>query len=223
MIADQRGRVRRERAKGERTAAVARITAAARALLREHTVFDLSAATVASQAETTRQTVHGYFPSMHELIFALADELTVDFQRAGSDLDVDDPHWPYLYAERVATVALADPVPNRQVLLVSASQGRGMAAATSETTREIIPALERRNPVAADKASWLLLTLFRGTLFTWAAEELSAEELRKSLRDVADVVIAQRELWGRAANEHEIGKPSEEVAAPDTSDGAEEV
>ena len=199
MIADQRGRVRRERAEGERAAAVERITAAARALLREHSVFELSAATVASLAETTRQTVHNYFPSMHELIFALADDLTVDFQTAGSDLDVDDPEWPYLYAERVANVALADPVPNRQVLLVSASQGRGMAAATSETNRQIVPALNRRNPVAADKAAWLTLTLFRGTLFTWAAEQLSDDELRSNMRDVADVVVTQREIWNKAA------------------------
>ena len=198
MIADLRGRVRRERAEGERAAAVERITAAARALLREHSVFELSAATVASLAETTRQTVHNYFPSMHELIFALADDLTVDFQTAGSDLDVDDPQWPYLYAERVANVALADPVPNRQVLLVSASQGRGMAAATSETNRQIVPALNRRNPVAADKAAWLTLTLFRGTLFTWAAEQLSDDELRSYMRDVADVVVTQREIWNKA-------------------------
>ena len=135
---------------------------------------------------------------MHELIFALADDLTVDFQTAGSDLDVDDPQWPYLYAERVANVALADPVPNRQVLLVSASQGRGMAAATSETNRQIVPALNRRNPMAADKAAWLTLTLFRGTLFTWAAEQLSDDELRSNMRDVADVVVTQREIWNKA-------------------------
>ena len=198
MIADQRGRVRRERAEGERAAAVERITAAARALLREHSVFELSAATVASLAETTRQTVHHYFSSMRELIFALADDVIVDFQTAGSDLDVDDPQWPYLYAERVANVALADPVLNRQVLLVSASQGRGMAAATSETNRQIVPALNRRNPMAADKAAWLTLTLFRGTLFTWAAEQLSDDELRSNMRDVADVVVTQREIWNKA-------------------------
>ena len=198
MIADQRGRVRRERAEGERAAAVERITAAARALLREHSVFELSAATVASLAETTRQTVHNYFPSMHELIFALADDLTVDFQTAGSDLDVDDLQWPYLYAERVANVALADPVLNRQVLLVSASQGRGMAAATSETNRQVVRVLNRRNPMAADKAAWLTLTLFRGTLFTWAAEQLSDDELRSNMRDVADVVVTQREIWNKA-------------------------
>jgi len=198
VIADQRGRVRRERAEGERAAAVERITAAARALLREHSVFELSAATVASLAETTRQTVHNYFPSMHELIFALADDLTVDFQTAGSDLDVDDPQWPYLYAERVANVALADPIPNRQVLLVSASQGRGMAAATSETNRQVVRVLNRRNPMAADKAAWLTLTLFRGTVFTWAAEQLSDDELRSNMRDVADVVVTQREIWNKA-------------------------
>ncbi len=198
MIADQRGRVRRERAEGERAAAVERITAAARALLREHSVFELSAATVASLAETTRQTVHHYFPSMHELIFALADDVIVDFQTAGSDLDVDDPQWPYLYAERVANVALADPVLNRQVLLVSASQGRGMAAATSETNGQVVRVLNRRNPMAADKAAWLTLTLFRGTLFTWAAEQLSDDELRSNMRDVADVVVTQREIWNKA-------------------------
>ena len=70
-----------------------------------------------------------------------------------------------------------------------------MAAATAETNRQIVPALEKRNPVAADKASWLTLTLFRGVLFTWAAEKLSDEELRRSLHDVADVVVAQRRLW----------------------------
>ena len=161
-------------------------------------MFELSAATVASLAETTRQTVHHYFPSMRELIFALADDLTVDFQTAGSDLDVDDPQWPYLYAERVANVALADPVLNRQVLLVSASQGRSMAVATSETNRQVVRVLNRRNPMAADKAAWLTLTLFRGTLFTWAAEQLSDDELRSNMRDVADVVVTQREIWNKA-------------------------
>jgi len=135
---------------------------------------------------------------MRELIFALADDVIVDFQTAGSDLDVDDPQWPYLYAERVANVALADPVLNRQVLLVSASQGRGMAAATSETNRQVVRVLNRRNPMAADKAAWLTLTLFRGTLFTWAAEQLSDDELRSNMRDVADVVVTQREIWNKA-------------------------
>ena len=194
-VSDGRGDARRERAAVQRAEALATIHEAARVVLRGHSVFDLSGAVVATAAGRTRQMIHLYYPSMHEMIFALADELTVAFQGAGSDLDVDDPRWPYLYAERVADVALADPVPNRQVLLVSASQGRGMAAATAETNRQIVPALEKRNPVAADEASWLTLTLFRGVLFTWAAEKLSDEELRRTLHDVADVVVAQRRLW----------------------------
>ena len=199
-VSDGRGDARRERAAIQRSQALATIHDAARVVLREHSVFDLSGAVVAKAAGRTRQMIHLYYPSMRDLVFALADELTVAFQGAGSDLDVDDPRWPYLYAERVADVALGDPVPNRQVLLVSASQGRGMAAATAETNRQIVPALEKRNPVAADKASWLTLTLFRGVLFTWAAEKLSDEELRRNLQDVAGVVSAQRRVWAEEAS-----------------------
>ena len=198
-VSDGRGDARRERAAVQRAESLATIHDAARAILREHSIFDLSGAVVAKAVGRTRQMIHAYYPSMDELVFALADELTVAFQTAGSDLDVGDPRWPYLYAQRVAEVALGDPVPNRQVLLVSASQGRGMAAATAETNRQIVPALQRRNPVAADRASWLTLTLFRGVLFTWAAEKLSDEELRRSLYDVAEVVSAQRRLWSENA------------------------
>ncbi|MGZ0185231.1 MAG: TetR/AcrR family transcriptional regulator [Acidimicrobiales bacterium] len=173
---------------------------AARVVLREHSVFDLSASVVARVAGLTRQTVYKYFPTMRQLVFALADELTVGFQKAGVDLDVEGPDWPRLYVDAVVDLLLADPIPNRQVILVSASQGRGMAAATAGTSREILPVMEMRNPVEAERAAWLTLTLFRGTLFTWAAEQLSDEALRADLRKVADVVVAQREIWNTATS-----------------------
>ena len=198
-MSDGRGEVRRERAAVERAAAAEKCLLAAREILREYSVFDLSAAVIAEVAGLTRQSVHKYYPTMRQLVFALADELTVGFQGAGLGLDVEDPNWPHLYGDAVVDLLLEDPIPNRQVLLVSASQGRGMVAATAETSREIIPAIERRNPVAAERATWLTLTLFRGTLFTWAAEKLSDDELRSNIRDVADVVVAQREIWNKAA------------------------
>ena len=199
-IIDGRGAARRERASVEREATVGRILAGARAVLREHTVFDLTFAVVADAAGTTRQTVHTYFPSVSDLIFAIADELTVAFQAASSVADIDNPQWPSLYAGRVADVALADPGPNRQVLLVSASQGRGGSAATAGTARELAEVLGGRDPVDADRAAWLAMTLFRGVLFTWGAEGLSAEELRRALFAVADVVSSQRHLWSGSSS-----------------------
>ena len=192
---DGRGAARRERAVIQRAETVHWLHSAARAGLREQSVFDLSAAVVARGAGTTRQTVHHYFPSMRDLVFGLADELTVAFQGAGKGLEVEAFDWPYRFADRVAGIALNAPIPNRQVLLVSASQGRGMAAATAETSQESIPALQRRNSVGADRATWMTVTLFRGVLFTWAAEKLSDEELRRSLHDVAERVAAQRRVW----------------------------
>jgi len=35
-------------------------------------------------------------------------------------------------------------------------------------------------------------------VFTWAAEQLSDDELRSNMRDVADVVVTQREIWNKA-------------------------
>ena len=199
-LSDGRGESRRERAALERAVATEKCIVAARVVLREHSVFDLSASVVARVAGLTRQTVYKYFPTMRELVFALADELTVGFQKAGVDLDVEGPDWPRLYVDAVVDLLLADPIPNRQVILVSASQGRGMAAATAGTSREILPVMEMRNPVEAERAAWLTLTLFRGTLFTWAAEQLSDEALRADLRKVADVVVAQREIWNTATS-----------------------
>jgi len=199
-LSDGRGESRRERAALERAVATEKCIVAARVVLREHSVFDLSASVVARVAGLTRQTVYKYFPTMRQLVFALADELTVGFQKAGVDLDVEGPDWPRLYVDAVVDLLLADPIPNRQVILVSASQGRGMAAATAGTSREILPVMEMRNPVEAESAAWLTLTLFRGTLFTWAAEQLSDEALRADLRKVADVVVAQREIWNTATS-----------------------
>ena len=198
-VSDGRGESRRERAALERAVATEKCIVAARVVLREHSVFDLSASVVARVAGLTRQTVYKYFPTMRQLVFALADELTVGFQKAGVDLDVEGPDWPRLYVDAVVDLLLADPIPNRQVILVSASQGRGMAAATAGTSREILPVMEMRNPVEAERAAWLTLTLFRGTLFTWAAEQLSDEALRADLRKVADVVVAQRRVWSEEA------------------------
>ena len=202
-ISDGRGAARRERASVEREATVGRILAGARAVLREHTIFDLTLAVVADAAGTTRQTVHTYFPSVSDLIFAIADEVTVAFQRAGTGLDAGASDFPYRYADQVADIALADPIPNRQVLLVSASQGRRGSPA-SLSWEEVVPVLEQRSPVSADDAAWLLLTLFRGALFTWAVEEMSEEALRADLHKVADLVTAQRRVWseeaGRAGN-----------------------
>ena len=199
-LSDGRGESRRERAALERAVATEKCIVAARVVLREHSVFDLSASVVARVAGLTRQTVYKYYPTMRQLVFALADELTVGFQKAGVDLDVEGPDWPRLYVDAVVDLLLADPIPNRQVILVSASQGRGMAAATAGTSREILPVMEMRNPVEAERAAWLTLTLFRGTLFTWAAEQLSDEALRADLRKVADVVVAQREIWNTATS-----------------------
>ena len=199
-VSDGRGESRRERAALERAVATEKCIVAARVVLREHSVFDLSASVVARVAGLTRQTVYKYFPTMRQLVFALADELTVGFQKAGVGLDVEGPDWPHLYGDAVVDLLLADPIPNRQVILVSASQGRGMAAATAGTSREILPVMEMRNPVEAERAAWLTLTLFRGTLFTWAAEQLSDEALRADLRKVADVVVAQREIWNTATS-----------------------
>ena len=199
-LSDGRGESRRERAALERAVATEKCIVAARVVLREHSVFDLSASVVARVAGLTRQTVYKYFPTMRQLVFALADELTVGFQKAGVDLDVEGPDWPRLYVDAVVDRLLADPIPNRQVILVSASQGRGMAAAAAGPSREILPVLEMRNPVEAESAAWLTLTLFRGTLFTWAAEQLSDEALRADLRKVADVVVAQREIWNTATS-----------------------
>jgi len=197
-ISDGRGAARRERASAEREATVGRILAGARAVLREHTVFDLTLAVVADAAGTTRQTVHTYFPSVSDLIFAIADEVTVAFQRAGTGLDAGASDFPYRYADRVADIALADQIPNRQVLLVSASQGRRGSPA-SLSWEEVVPVLEQRSPVSADDAAWLLLTLFRGALFTWAVEEMSEEALRADLHKVADLVTAQRRVWSEEA------------------------
>jgi AcrR family transcriptional regulator len=197
-ISDGRGAARRERASAEREATVSRILAGARAVLREHTVFDLTFAVVADAAGTTRQTVHTYFPSVSDLIFAIADEVTVAFQRAGTGLDAGASDFPYRYADQVADIALADQIPNRQVLLVSASQGRRGSPA-SLSWEEVVPVLEQRSPVSADDAAWLLLTLFRGALFTWAVEEMSEEALRADLHKVADLVTAQRRVWSEEA------------------------
>lgn len=197
-LSDGRGESRRERAVVERAVATEKCLWAAREVLREHSVFDLSASVIARVSGLTRQTVYKYYPAMRQLVFALADELTVGFQKAGVGLDVEGPDWPHLYGDAVVDLLLADPIANRQVILVSASQGRGMAAAAADTSREILPVMEMRNPVEAERAAWLTLTLFRGTLFTWAAEQLSDDELRSTMRDVADVVVAQREIWNTA-------------------------
>ena len=182
-----RKHARQQRAIGEKAATHQLLLEAAADILREGSIFDLTAIDLGRRAGVTRQTVYRYFPNTESIFKALSDQVISqiydDLQLpSGANNPLDH------FVTRAISVLTRDSRVTRQLALASAL---GRAAGSwhqvdpeALLVKVISERPERERPVSNDAAvaARLMITYFRGALYGWAAGFYSDTEFEKQVR-----------------------------------------
>ena len=178
---------RQRRAREETAAKRQHLLACARIILREGSIFDLTAISLAQQAGVTRQTVYRYFPSTETIFKALSDQVITqvyeDLRVANEGKDTLDH-----FVTKAMGVFTSDSLVIRQLALASAlgrASGRWQQVDPEGILLQIVSDMpEAKRPVSADPAisARMMITYFRGALYGWAAGFYSDEEFEKQVR-----------------------------------------
>ena len=196
MSVDGRGAARRDRAVGERAVSKDTILDATRALLRKGSALEIRAIDIAEESGLSRQTVFHYYPAIRLIFFELSDLCQSALQEAVRAVDPYEADWEIRVSEVAADILLEDSAVNRQVLFISASQGRGADAVMAETRHIVANVFQTRlaagtskYPSYRDDIAYVSLTLFNGLMYQWAAGILSDDEFRNESSLVVERVV----------------------------------
>ena len=150
-------------------------------------MFDLTAISLGHQAGVTRQTVYRYFPNTESIFKALSDQVIMrvyrDLQLPSENVDALDR-----FVTKAIGVFVGDSMVIRQLVLASAL-GRASGSWHQVDPEEILlkvvsdmPADKR--PVSPEPAvsARMMITYFRGALYSWAAGFYSDDEFEKQVR-----------------------------------------
>lgn len=178
---------RQARATQERLATRDHLLESARTILRGGSMFDLTAISLGHQAGVTRQTVYRYFPNTESIFKALSDQVIMrvyeDLQLPSENVDALDH-----FVTKAIGVFVGDSMVIRQLVLASAL-GRASGSWHQVDPEEILlkvvsdmPADKR--PVSPEPAvsARMMITYFRGALYSWAAGFYSDDEFEKQVR-----------------------------------------
>jgi AcrR family transcriptional regulator len=178
---------RQRRARDEKAATRELLLESARTILRQSSLFDLTAISLGNHSGVTRQTVYRYFPSTESIFKALSDQVITqvyeDLQLPSENADALDH-----FLTKAIGVFVGDSRVIRQLVLASAL-GRASGSWHQVDPEEILlkvvsdmPADKR--PVSTDPAvsARMMITYFRGALYGWAAGFYSDEEFEKQVR-----------------------------------------
>lgn len=178
---------RQRRARDEKAATRELLLESARTILRQSSLFDLTAISLGNHSGVTRQTVYRYFPSTESIFKALSDQVITqvyeDLQLPSENADALDH-----FVTKAIGVFVGDSRVIRQLALASAL-GRASGSWHQVDPEEILlkvvsdmPADKR--PVSNDPAvsARMMITYFRGALYGWAAGFYSDEEFEKQVR-----------------------------------------
>ena len=178
---------RQRRARDEKAATRELLLESARTILRQSSLFDLTAISLGNHSGVTRQTVYRYFPSTESIFKALSDQVITqvyeDLQLPSENADALDH-----FVTKAIGVFVGDSRVIRQLALASAL-GRATGSWHQVDPEEILlkvvsdmPADKR--PVSNDPAvsARMMITYFRGALYGWAAGFYSDEEFEKQVR-----------------------------------------
>ena len=178
---------RQRRARDEKAATRELLLESARTILRQSSLFDLTAISLGNHSGVTRQTVYRYFPSTESIFKALSDQVITqvyeDLQLPSENADALDH-----FVTKAIVVFVGDSGVIRQLALASAL-GRASGSWHQVDPEEILlkvvsdmPADKR--PVSNDPAvsARMMITYFRGALYGWAAGFYSDEEFEKQVR-----------------------------------------
>ena len=198
MSVDGRGAARRDRAVGERAVSKDTILDATRALLRKGSALAIRAIDIADASGLSRQTVFQYYPVIRLIFFELSDLCQTALQEAIGAVDPTEADWEIRVSEVAAAILLEDSAVYRQVLFISASQGRG-ADAVMAGTRDVVKNMFASVRAAADGGgkypsfeddlAEATLTQFQGLMYQWAAGLLTDAEFKEKTTRAAETVV----------------------------------
>ena len=178
---------RQRRAREEKVATRELLLESARTILRDGSLFDLTAISLGHQSGVTRQTVYRYFPNTESIFKALSDDVInavyQDLQLPSEKEDALDH-----FVTKAIAVFVSDSAVIRQLVLASA-MGRATGSWRQVDPEDILLAVvtdiaEEQRPVSKDPAvsARMMITYFRGALYGWAAGFYSDEEFEKQVR-----------------------------------------
>ena len=178
---------RQRRAREEKVATRELLLESARTILRDGSLFDLTAISLGHQSGVTRQTVYRYFPNTESIFKALSDDVInavyEDLQLPSDKEDALDH-----FVTKAIAVFVSDSAVIRQLVLASA-MGRATGSWRQVDPEDILLAVvtdiaEEQRPVSKDPAvsARMMITYFRGALYGWAAGFYSDEEFEKQVR-----------------------------------------
>ena len=178
---------RQRRAREEKVATRELLLESARTILRDGSLFDLTAISLGHQSGVTRQTVYRYFPNTESIFKALSDDVIKavyqDLQLPSDKEDALDH-----FVTKAIAVFVSDSAVIRQLVLASA-MGRATGSWRQVDPEDILLAVvtdiaEEQRPVSKDPAvsARMMITYFRGALYGWAAGFYSDEEFEKQVR-----------------------------------------
>lgn len=178
---------RQRRAREEKVATRELLLESARTILRDGSLFDLTAISLGHQSGVTRQTVYRYFPNTESIFKALSDDVInavyQDLQLPSDKEDALDH-----FVTKAIAVFVSDSAVIRQLVLASA-MGRATGSWRQVDPEEILLAVvtgmpEEQRPISKDPAvsARMMITYFRGALYGWAAGFYSDEEFEKQVR-----------------------------------------
>ena len=182
-----RKQARQQRAVGEKAVTRQHLLEAAADILREGSIFDLTAIDLGRRAGVTRQTVYRYFPNTESIFKALSDQVIGqiydDLQLpSGTNNPLDH------FVTRAISVLTRDSRVTRQLALASAL-GRAAGSWLQVDPEALLVKViserpEGERPVSPDAAvaARLMITYFRGALYGWAAGFYSDTEFEKQVR-----------------------------------------
>ena len=178
---------RQRRAREEKVATRELLLESARTILRDGSLFDLTAISLGHQSGVTRQTVYRYFPNTESIFQALSDAVInavyEDLQLPSDKEDALDH-----FVTKAIAVFVSDSAVIRQLVLASA-MGRATGTWRQVDPEEILLAVvtgmpEEQRPISKDPdvSARMMITYFRGALYGWAAGFYSDEEFEKQVR-----------------------------------------
>ena len=178
---------RQARATEEKLATRCHLLESARTILRDGSIFDLTAISLGNEAGVTRQTVYRYFPNTEAIFKALSDQVITevyeDLQLPSQDGNALDN-----FVTRAIGVFVRDSIVTRQLVLASAlgrASGSWHQVDPEEVLLKVVSDMPvEKRPVSADPAvsARIMITYFRGALYGWAAGFYSDDEFEKQVR-----------------------------------------
>lgn len=198
MSVDGRGAARRDRAVGERAVSKDTILDATRALLRKGSALEIRAIDIAEESGLSRQTVFQYYPAIRLIFFELSDLCQTALQEAVRAVDPTEADWEIRVSEVAAAILLEDSAVYRQVLFISASQGRGadaVMAGTRDVVKNMFASVRAaadgggKHPSFEDDLAEATLTQFQGLMYQWAAGLLTDAEFKEKTTRAAETVV----------------------------------